>query len=121
MKLDTSDLRYLLALRRQLQRRRAVRAVMIWLALPAGILVTIGVIGQYLPAEAAMYTWLALTVGVIVGSGGASGPLADDTRLGALLDQVMASDPANRDEAERVARLMAGRSRLDDLLNRPES
>jgi heme exporter protein D len=118
MKLDSSELRYVIELQEQLKRRRASRAVMLWLGLPAGVLVTIGVIGQYLPAEAAMYVWLALTMAVVVVSGSASGPLARDRQLSSLLERVVDDDPANREEKERLQRMLAGRSRLEDILNR---
>lgn len=118
MKLDREELRYVIELQEQLRRRRASRAVMLWLGLPAGVLVTIGVIGQYLPAEAAMYVWLALTVAVVVVSGSTTGPLARDRQLLVLLKRVVDDDPANREETERLQRMLAGRSRLEDILNR---
>lgn len=118
MKLNKSELRYIIELQEQLRRRRASRAVMLGLGLPVGVLVTIGAVGQYLPAEAAMYVWLALTVAVVMVSGSASGPLARDRQLSALLERVADDDPANREEKERLQRMLAGRSRLEDILNR---
>lgn len=121
MKLNQSELRYVIELQEQLRRRRASRAVMLGLGLPVGVLVTIGAVGQYLPAEAAMYVWLALTVAVVMVSGSASGPLARDRQLSALLERVADDDPTNREEKERLQRMLAGRSRLEDILNRSGS
>lgn len=121
MKLDRNELRYVIELQEHIKRRRAARAVMLWLGLPTGLLVTIGVIGQYLPAEAAMYIWLALTVAILAVSGSATGPLSRDRQLSSLLERVVDDDPANREEKERLQRMLEGRSRLDDILNRSGS